>query len=147
MINKWMLIGVVERDGEIWSSKPLVKAIGQHRPRAVNRFLRRLTYQHQSPVPPALECRQRLRRPDQAGHVNVVSAGVHDSHVLPRRVLRTHFARVGEAGFFHNRQCVHVAANQQAWSWTIFQNGYDSGRLRPIGVSADVFRDRVPRLA
>ncbi len=74
--------------------------------------------------------------------MHVVTAGVHDVHFFARIILCHYLARVGQPGFFLDRQRIHVGADEHDRSVAIFHQADDAitGESRLI-VFADVIRD------
>ena len=63
---------------------------------------------------------------DEAGHVNVVPTGVHHADLAPGLVACLDLAGIREARIFHDRQRVHVGANQHDRPLAVFQDPHDA---------------------
>ena len=58
---------------------------------------------------------------DEAGHMDVVPAGVHHADLTPGRVACRHLAGVRQPRIFDDRQGVHVGADQHDRPVAVFQ--------------------------
>jgi hypothetical protein len=79
--------------------------------------------------------------------VDVVTAGVHNAGGLAFGIGGMHLGGVVDAGLLFNGQRVHVGANEQTWTGTIFQDSDNAPGLRAIHIFSDVLGDRVAELA
>ena len=98
----------VKRQIIIGPGEALEKPVLKHRPGAAAAFLGRLADHHQSPRPLILHRRQAPRGANQDGHMDVVTAGVHDRNLKPVVVEGRGDARIVEPGQFLDRQGVHI---------------------------------------
>ena len=94
---------VVQRHREVGTRESFVQSIGEHPLGAAHDLFRRLPDQHHRAAPLRFQIGQHLRRAEERGHVDVVSARVHHARVL---------AGVREPRLLGDRQAVHVAAHQ-----------------------------------
>ena len=101
----------VQRQGEVGLGKPLIEAVVEHLPGPADGLLGGLGDQDDGPGPCVLVLGEPGRRGDQAGHVDVVAAGVHHADLAAQRVGRLGLARVRQAGAFGHGQGVHVGSN------------------------------------
>ena len=95
-------------------------------------FFGGLTNQHQRAVPGVFAVRHDRGCADERSHVQIMSAGVHDRHIVAGIVFGVNFACIRQAGFFFYRQRVELGAQHYCWACAVFQNGHKSR-------SADVF--------
>ncbi|MDQ0710273.1 hypothetical protein QFZ52_002925 [Arthrobacter woluwensis] len=70
---------------------------------------------------------QQFGRPEQAGHVHIVAAGVHDGDVVAVRIGPAGGAGVVEAGLLLDGQAVHVRAQQHGGADAVGQDADDAG--------------------
>ena len=74
--------------------------------------------------------------------MHVVSAGVHDVDILAGVVFRRHLARIGQTGFFFDRQRIHVGAHEHDRPVAIFHQARQRrNRQARIVVFANVIGD------
>ena len=74
------------------------------------------------------------RRPDQRGHVHVVSAGVHDrDHQAGDRAGLAGLRRVRQAGLLFDGQSVHVGAHHHRGALAVLHQGDHSGSAHAFG--------------
>ena len=59
-------------------------------------------------------------------HVNVVTARVHDVDFFALVIFRHDFARVGQAGFLLDRQCIQVGAHEHGRPVAVFHHADDA---------------------
>jgi len=102
----------VQRQANVGLAESLVQAVVEHHLGALADLLGRLRDEDQRPLPAVLQDGQDARRADQAGHVDVVAAGVHDAHLLAALVTRLHLAGVTQPRLLDQGQRVGVAADQ-----------------------------------
>ena len=76
---------------------------------------------------------------DDRGHVQVVTAGVHDGNVAPGVVFGMNFAGVGKAGFFFDGKGIEFGAQHDRRARPIFQDGDNAGASDVLG---DVIAER-----
>ena len=124
----------VQAEAEIGAREALEQAVREHHAGAGADFLRGLADEDERAAPVLLEARQHPGGADPAGHVHIVAAGVHDADFVAVFIARADFAGVGNAGFFHDRQGVHVGANEDGRADAVFQDADDA-------VPADFFGD------
>ncbi len=135
---------VVKTEREIRFRETRVEPVLQHRARAADRFLGRLADEQDRAVPLVLQLRQCARHADEGRDVHVVTAGVHDVHFLARVVFRHHLARIGQAGFLLDRQCIHVGAHEHDRAVAILHHADDAVTGQPRLV---IFADVIGHLA
>ena len=97
---------------DIRSGDALQQAVVDHAPGAVAGLLGGLEQRDQGPVPLAAMTGQKLARPGQAGHMDVVTAGMRHRHFLAVTIPGGHGARVIRAGVLPYGQGVHVSPQQ-----------------------------------
>ena len=134
----------MQRQHKIRLWKSSIKTVGQHRFRAVDRFLRRLGYEDQSASPSIFHLGQQFGRAEEAGHVNVVTTRVHDTGFLPRIVFCLYRAGIGQTCFFFDGERVQLSAYPNCRSVAILHERNHAIAL-PVRliVFADVFSDGV----
>ena len=77
--------------------KTCVELVGQHGIRARDDLFRGLTHQHGGAVPCTFVPREFFSHAQQNGHMDVVPAGVHHTHVFSFWVFHSHLAAVRNA--------------------------------------------------
>ncbi len=92
----------------------------------MSHFFRGLANNHEGPTPLGLQLCQHLSGPQHAGDVNVMAAGMHNTHFLAGLVFSFNCAGVWQARPLFHRQGVKVGAQQDRWPGAVFQNGNDS---------------------
>ena len=107
---------------EIGLRKPRIEPVIEHCSGTVYRLFSRLTDQDDRPRPLIVMSRQPSGRTNEAGHVHVVTTGVHYTDIAAGTVACLDFAGIRETGFFHDRQRVHISADQHDWTFAIFQD-------------------------
>jgi len=117
---------VVKRDGGGGLREAREEAVPDHVGSACADLLGGLADHHQRPVPRSPVSREPRRSAEPSGHMKVVSAGVHDVHRLPRRILRGRHAREGEAGFFLDRKGVELRADHDDRSRAVPEDAHDA---------------------
>jgi hypothetical protein len=60
------------------------------------------------------------------GHVQIVSAGVHDGNIVAGVVVRMNFAGVGQTRFFFDGQGIEFSTKQDGGSRSVFHDGDNS---------------------
>ena len=121
------LVGpAVQRQGEVGLGEPGVEPVVEHRPGAVDGLLGRLADQDHGPRPAVPMIRQPAGGADEAGHVDVVPAGVHHADLTPGLVACLHLAGVGQPGLLDDRQRVHVGADQHDRPVAVLQDADDA---------------------
>ncbi len=123
----------MQRHRNIRLRKSREQAILQHFLRAADRLFRRLADQDQSSVPGILGPRHDFSGAQQRRHVDIVPAGVHHRNVLSGIVFRMNFARVRQARFLFNRQCIEFCPQQDRWPRAILQHGNDPRATDVLG--------------
>ena len=101
-----------KRQGEVGLGEPGIKAVLEHRPGAVDGLLGGLADQDHGSRPAVAMVRQPAGGADEAGHVDVVAAGVHHADLAPGLVASLDLAGVGQPRLLDDRQRVHVGADQ-----------------------------------
>jgi hypothetical protein len=119
--------GHVLAEHDCGDAEPLEKAVGDHRLRALAFFLGRLEDQQEGSAPRRGVRGERRGGAEQAGHVHVVAARVHQRHVFAVAVGVDDGARVVEAGPLTDRQRVHVGAQQHRRSRAVPEHAYHAG--------------------
>ena len=107
--------------------EPVEQAVVDHRLGAPADLFRGLEDEQQGAAPAARVRGQLGGRAEQAGDVRVVTAGVHDRHVLAVRALAAVGRRVVEAGPLEHRQRVHVGPQQHGRAVAVGQQADDAG--------------------
>jgi hypothetical protein len=79
--------------------------------------------------------------------MNIMSAGVHHADFFSGRVLYPYVTRVAEAGLFDHRQRVHIGADQETRTGSVFEDRNDTVGLASIGILTDALGHGVPGLA
>ena len=80
-----------------------------------------------------LEGRESSRRAGEYRHVNIVSAGLHNSDSLASQVGGAGLARVGETSFFSDGKAVEIGTYQQGRSRAIFEHADNSVAAKLFG--------------
>jgi hypothetical protein len=107
-----------------------------------------LTDYNDGPAPLILQLRQQLCGSQHARDVNVMAAGMHDTHFLTSLVFGFCCARVWQAGPLFDRQGVEFCPQQNGWPGAVFQNrNYSVTGPSGVLILADLFRDRVAERA
>jgi hypothetical protein len=60
-------------------------------------------------------------------------AGVRYRDVVPSVVLGVDFARVGQAGFLFDGQCIQLRTQHNGWALSVLEDGYDPGAANVLG--------------
>lgn len=108
--------------GKVRFGKPRIEPILEHSSSTVYRLFGRLTDQDNRSRPSIAMIRQPSGGTNEAGHVHVVTTGVHYTDIAAGTVACLDFAGIRETGFFHDRQRVHISADQHDWTFAIFQD-------------------------
>ncbi len=137
----------MQPDNPVGPSEPLVKMVGKHGLRPVNRLLRWLAHKDQRAVPLRFHRRHRARRTDHHRRVHIVPASVHHTYRLPGAVLHRHVARIRHSGFFNDRQRIHIRADHQRRPRTILQDPNHPISLRSVGIPPHTLRHCVTGIA
>ena len=88
----------MERDGVVGERKLLEQSVGQHGPGPGSTFLGGLSHHQQGALPTTLLPAQNPGSPHEAGHVDIVAAGMHEADGLAVRTLNADFAGIFQAG-------------------------------------------------
>ena len=113
--------------------------------RAANGFLGGLAKHDERPTPLLFELRQHARGAQKNGHMNVVTASVHDADFGAVGALYFHVAGIGKAGVLDNGERIHVGTHVYRGTGAIAENADDSvgdeaGRIvlaEVVGLRAD----------
>src|SRR6185437_16043816 len=124
-----------------------VEMVSEHGLGTVDSLLRRLCKEHSGPMPPVLVGDKVACDAQQHSGMDVMTACMHHTHVLPVGGFAVDVGGVGQAGLFNDRQCIHVCTDQQRWAGAILQDADHSQRVRSVRVNADVVGDGVPVFA
>ncbi len=103
------------------------EAILEHGGSAGADLFGRLSDEHESAMPAVASVAHERGGADQAGHVNVVPAGVHDGNVVAGGVFGDDVARVGQAGVFVHRKSVEFGAQHDHWAVAVLQDADNAG--------------------
>ena len=98
-------------------------------------------------MPAIFQLRQGLGGADQRGHVDVVSAGVHDTNVLTGLVLGACVAGIWNAGFLLHGKRIQLRAHEDRGTTAVLHHCDHAVCLAAVGILADIFGDGVARLA
>ena len=117
---------VVERDGVVGDRKLLEQSVGQHGLGPGTPFFGRLSHHHQGALPTFLLPAQDSRSPHEAGHVDVVAAGVHEADGLAVRILNADFAGIFQAGLLGDGESVQVGSEHEGRPLAVSQKADDA---------------------
>jgi len=70
---------------------------------------------------------------DQAGHVNIMTAGMHHLHFIAISVDLGCNRCIGKPGFLRYRQPIHIGAHHHQRSGAILQDGNHPGATDTLG--------------
>src|SRR2546421_8049748 len=129
----------VLREGDVRLGNPVAKAILQHRLGADGSLFRGLEHGNEGSTPRSPCAGEQVRRAQQARHVDVVAARMHDAGNATGIVRRGQCRRVGQARALLDGKGVHVGACKDGLSRAIPHDPDDAG-------SADLFEDFVSEL-
>ena len=124
---------VMEGQHVIGLWKPLVQSVFQHRESAETQLFGRLQDHDQRTLPFVLALSQKLRRADEAGHMRVVSAGMHHAGRHTAGGRGHDCARVRQSGLLDNRQTVHIRAQHDSGPVAVFHDGNNAGLSDALG--------------
>ena len=139
--------GVVLGKDEVGAAEAQVEVIGEHGARAVNGLLRGLADEHDGAVPLRFAVGEFAGCSEEDGHVDVVTAGVHDADILALSVDGADSRGVVEAGLFFDGERVHVGANEETRAGAVLEHSNDAECLGSIFVFADAFGDGIAEFA
>src|SRR5438874_11124647 len=120
----------VLREGDVRPGNPVAKAILQHRLGADGSLFRGLEHGNEGSTPRSPCAGEQVRRAQQAGHVDVVAARMHDAGNATGIVRRGQCRRVGQARALLDGKGVHVGACKDGLSRAIPHD--PDGPVRPI---------------
>jgi hypothetical protein len=103
------------------------QAVIDHRPRPVAGLLGGLEQRDQRAGPVLPAPGEQVRRAGQAGHVHIVTAGVHHRHLGAVGVGAGLLARVGQPGRLAHRERVHVGAQEHDRAVAVGEHADDAG--------------------
>ena len=124
----------VHADDVVGYGKTREESVGDHGERAGADFFGGLGDQDEGAGPTIAESGEHARGAEEGGDMGVVGAGVHRGGVFAGEVFYGGFAGVGHAGFFQEREGIHVLADEHGFTGAVFQDADDAG-------VADVFGD------
>ena len=115
----------MQRQGEVGLGKAGVETVLEHVAGAVDGLFGGLADQHDRARPAVAMVGQPSGRADEAGHVDVVAAGVHHADVAPGLVAGLDLARIRQTRFLDDRQRVHVGADQHHRAVAVLEDADD----------------------
>ena len=124
----------VESDSRIGFGKAGEKSVFDHGGSAADGFFGGLADEDQRAVPSVLGMSHDGGSAIPGGHVEIVSARVHDEDFVAFGVFCLDFAGVGQAGFFFDGKGIEFGAEHDDGARAVLEDGDDTG-------AADVFGD------
>ena len=119
--------GIVNRKHDIRLGKAGIQAVLEHGGGAHDAFLGGLADKNERAMPAVFVLRQQRRGPDRDGHVQIVSARVHDGDFNPLIRAGRDMAGVGESRFLQNWERIKFGANHHGGAGAVLENGYNTG--------------------
>ena len=129
----------VLRERDVRLRNPIAKTILHHRLRAARHLFRGLEHCDEGSAPRSPGPGKQLRRAQQAGHVSVVTAGMHDGDTGPSIIGRRQCRCVRQARALLDGKRVHVGAREHGLARAVSEDADDAG-------TADLLEDFVAEL-
>ena len=116
-------IGSIVKSQHVVGLRKLLKQASiQHRFGAAASFLGGLANHDHGTPPPILELAEQAGSSNEAGHVNIVTASVHDAHFVALVIFGLHPAGIFQTGLLCHRQRIEIRSNHHRRASTIPQH-------------------------
>jgi len=123
----------MESNDVVGEGKAFVQSIFEHGFCTSSALLCRLGNKHYGTPPSLALLEELLGRAHPYRHMDVVSAGVHDSHFFTVRGFDAYSTCIRGSCLFDNGQGIHIGAHHDGRSVAIAQYGHHTGASNALG--------------